>query len=254
MWRVVRIAVLLTILAFVALGAYVDRERTTDWDDTLWVGVFPVNGDGRASTGRYIAALTPVDFAGIEAFFSREAESYGVQVDRPVHVELYPEIRELPPRLEAGASLPGRVWWSLKTRLYSSRHAGETLADIRVFVLFHDPEQTFSVPHSLGLQKGLVGIVYAYADSIYDETNNFVIAHEVMHTLGATDKYDPETSLPLFPHGYADPDADPLYPQDLAEIMAGRIPLSASVAEMPRSLSEAVVGPATAAEVNWIAR
>jgi len=254
MWRLIRIAILLTVLAFVGLGAYVDRERTTDWDDTLWVGVFPVNADGQPATDRYIASLSPREFAAIEAFFTREARAFGVQVDRPVHVELYPEVEELPPSLEPGTSLPGRIWWSLKTRYYTSRFAGDTLADIRVFVLYHDPDRTRAVPHSLGLQKGLLGIVHAYAGRRYDATNNVVIAHEVMHTLGATDKYDPTTNLPVFPQGYADPDADPLYPQEQAEIMAGRIAVSAVEAEIPGNLSEVAVGSQTAAEVNWVAR
>jgi hypothetical protein len=252
MWRAIRIAVLLTILAFVALGALVDRWRTTDWDNTLWVGIFPVNGDGGEPTAGYIAALSAERFGDIEEFFSHEARAWGVPLDRPVHIELYPAVDEPPPGLEPGASLPGRMWWSLKARYYGWRVAGDRLAHIRLFVLYHDPEQTYSVPHSLGLQKGLLGIVYAYADAAYDATNNVVVAHELMHTLGATDKYDPATSLPLFPQGYAEPGAEPLHPQSLAEIMAGRVPVAPDEARMPTGLDEVVVGPETAREVNWV--
>jgi hypothetical protein len=142
--------------------------------------------------------------------------------------------------------------WSLKARYYSWRVAGDRHAHVRVFVLFHDPEHTSKVPHSLGLQKGLVGIVHAYADPAYGRTNSVVLAHELMHTLGATDKYDPATSQPLFPHGYGEPDATPLHPQRFAEIMAGRIAIATDEAGMPASLSQAVVGPETAREINWI--
>jgi hypothetical protein len=252
MWRLIRIAILLAVLAFVALGAFVDRWRTTDWDNTLWVGVFPVDGDGREATGRYIDSLTREQFTDIEEFFSREAAHFGVALDQPVHVELYPQLSEPPPELEPGASLPGRMWWSLKARYYGWRIAGDKLAHIQVFVLYHDPAQTFAVPHSLGLQKGLLGIVYAYADESYDATNSVVVAHELLHTLGATDKYDPATNLPLFPQGYGDAEAEPLHPQSFAEIMAGRIALSADEAEMPASLDDVVVGRETAAEVSWI--
>ena len=51
--------------------------------------------------------------------------------------------------------------------------------------------------------------------------------------------------------GFADPYADPRYPQYKAEIMAGRIPISDQRAEIPRGLSESVVGYATAAEIGW---
>jgi hypothetical protein len=82
-------------------------------------------------------------------------------------------------------------------------------------------------------------------------SNNIVIAHELLHTLGATDKYDLVSGAPLFPSGFADPDRRPLYPQENAEIMAGRRPLSAQDAQMPSSLGAVVVGPATAAEIRW---
>jgi hypothetical protein len=58
-------------------------------------------------------------------------------------------------------------------------------------------------------------------------------------------------SIPQYPQGYAEPYLKPLYPQRRAEIMGGRIPLSAQQAIMPRSLAEVVVGIQTAAEINW---
>jgi hypothetical protein len=82
-------------------------------------------------------------------------------------------------------------------------------------------------------------------------SNNIVIAHELMHTFGATDKYDFGTGLPLYPNGYAEPDREPRYPQPKAELMAGRRALTPSAAEMPVSLQAVVVGPATADEVRW---
>jgi hypothetical protein len=254
MWKLIRIFILLSVLAFVALGTLVDRWRTTDWDHTLWIGIFPVNADGREGTGRYIASLSRERFSAIESFFAREAGRWGVTIEQPVRIELYPQVQEPPPALEGDAGVLGSIWWSLRTRFYTWRVAGDELADIRMFVLFNDPEVTHAVPHSLGLQKGLLGIVHAYAGREYDATNNFVVAHEVMHTLGATDKYDPASNLPLYPDGYAEPQVEPRYPQQTAEIMGGRIPLSPRVAEMPQGLGEVVVGPQTAAEINWTNR
>ena len=63
-----------------------------------------------------------------------------------------------------------------------------------------------------------------------------VIAHEILHTLGASDKYDLATLAPLYPGGYAEPERDPLYPQSFAEIMAGRYAADAHTFEMPESL------------------
>ena len=125
---------------------------------------------------------------------------------------------------------------------------------MRIFVLYQDPGQTENVPHSTGLQKGLVGVVHAYAAEDLDGANNIVIAHELLHTLGATDKYDPATLAPIYPAGYAQPDRDPRYPQEYAELMAGRRPLAPGEVEMPESLAGVLIGPETAAEINWLRR
>ena len=124
--------------------------------------------------------------------------------------------------------------------------------DVKLFVLYHDPARNPRLPHSLGLEKGLIGVVNVFAKSNYDGSNQVVITHEMLHTLGATDKYDLTDGRPLFPQGYVTADKTPLYPQELAEIVAGQIPLSASKFRMPDSLDETVIGPISAFEINWV--
>jgi hypothetical protein len=79
-----------------------------------------------------------------------------------------------------------------------------------------------------------------------------VLTHEILHTLGATDKYDLKTSHPLYPDGYGDPEQDPLFPQESAEIMAGSIAVSKTEMAMPESLMYTLIGPKTAREIRWI--
>ena len=79
-----------------------------------------------------------------------------------------------------------------------------------------------------------------------------MLAHELLHTLGATDKYSLTSNLPRFPDGFADPTLKPAMPQKKAELMAGRIPLDEQHAEMPESLRSVVVGRLTAAEIGWL--
>jgi hypothetical protein len=122
---------------------------------------------------------------------------------------------------------------------------------VRLFLLYRDPERTPVLPHSTGLAKGMFGFVNVFADRSMQATNLVVTAHELLHTLGATDKYDPATNQPSMPAGFAEPDRQPLYPQSLAELMAGRIPISPTEATIPSSLRSVVVGPATAAEIGW---
>ncbi len=68
----------------------------------------------------------------------------------------------------------------------------------------------------------------------------------------ATDKYDLSTGLPSFPDGYAEPDKQPLLPQQFAELMGGRIPLTEGAAEIPKSLRLTLIGQKTAQEIGWI--
>jgi hypothetical protein len=253
-WKAIRIGLLLLVLGAVALHQWLDRVKTQSWRETLWVGIYPLNGDGTATAEQYIDSLSVKDFAPVESFFTREAHRYDVSLDEPVHIELYPQGDTLPPALPADAGPLGVAWWSLKLRWFAWRTAevpGRVPVRIRLFVLYHDPATLPTVPDSHGLQKGLVGVVHAFAVHEMAGTNNIVIAHELLHTLGATDEYDLASGAPLYPSGYADPDREPRYPQAEAEIMAGRRALSAQQFEMPPSLASVVVGPKTAREIRW---
>jgi hypothetical protein len=245
---------LLLVLAAVALQGWLDRVATQRWQQTLWVGIYPLNADGSPQAQQYVESLTVRDFAAIETFFAREAHRYGVGLDEPVHIELYPQGARLPPALPGDSGAIGIAWWSLKLRWFAWRAGqvpGRVPPRIRLFVLYHDPAALTSVPDSHGLQKGLVGVVHAFADAAQAGSNNVVIAHELLHTVGAHDRYDLATGLPLYPQGFADPEREPRYPQERTEIMAGRRPLSEQDAEIPAGLTRVVVGPATAKEIRW---
>ena len=254
MWKSIRIFLLLLVLLAVALHGWLDRVATQTWQEPLWVGVFPLNADGSAPTQDYVAALTVKDFAAIEDFFAREGRRFGLKLEQPVHVELYPPGPKLPPALDPGAGPLGIAWWSLKLRWFAAhatRVPGRAPPRIRLFLLYYDPAALERAPDSHGLQKGLVGVVHLFADSAMTGRNNIVITHELLHTVGASDKYDLGSGTPLFPIGYADRDQRPLYPQERAEIMAGSRALSAYQWEMPRTLAGAVIGPETALEIRW---
>ena len=212
------------------------RYSSTRWRSPLYVSIYPIAADASPVTRAYVEALDAERFKPIDAFFAREAKRYGVELDDPVKTRLRPELRDSPPRHAPDASIPMTVLWSLKLRFWAWRVSGHVAEpeDIRMFVLYHDPALTPVVPHSLGLPQGLIGVVYAFATPDMDGTNDVVIAHELLHTLRATDKYDPRTDSPSFPGGYGDPGQVPLYPQATAELMAGRRMLSATRWEEPR--------------------
>ena len=253
-FRQVRILILLIVLLLVSVTTYQTRYTSTRWRAPLYVAVYPIAADDSLVTRAYVEALDAERFKPIDEFFAREAARYGVQLDTPVKTRLRPELGSRPPQRAADASIPMTMLWSLQLRFWAwhvSGHVSEP-EDIRMFVLYHDPALTSVVPHSLGLPQGLIGVVYAFAAPEMDGTNDVVIAHELLHTLGATDKYDPRTDAPSFPGGYGDSKQVPLYPQATAELMAGRRMLSATRWEEPADLDEVVVGPATALEIRWL--
>jgi hypothetical protein len=253
MFKTIRIAFLLLILVVVAMSTWLDAYRSTRWREPLYVAIYPIAADDSPTTRRYIDALDAERFKDIDVFFAREAARYHLRIAQPVKTRLRPEQSTLPPRPPQGRNVLATMLWSLQLRYWAfriSRHAQEP-EDVRMFVLFHDPALTPTVPHSLGLTKGLIGVVYAFADEQMTGANNVVIAHEFLHTLGATDKYDPATDAPRFPDGYGDPHLEPLYPQRYAELMAGRRMISARRWVQPTSLLEVMIGPATALEIRW---
>lgn len=252
-YKQLRILFLLLVLLIVALGSWQDRYRSTRWREPLYVSIYPVAADDSAATLDYLAQLDAERFKPIDAFFAREAARYRLNASEPVRTRLRAELHERPPQRARDAGMLATALWSLRLRYWAWRVSGHVKEpeDIRMFVLYHDPALTPSVPHSLGLTKGLIGVVYVFAASQMDGANDVVVAHELLHTLGASDKYDAADDAPRFPDGYGDPGQTPLYPQRTAELMAGRRMLSANRWQQAESLDEVVIGAATALEIRW---
>ena len=253
MFKAIRIAFLLLVLFFVSVSTWLTQARSTDWNNSLWVKIYPINADGSEASRRYIAALELDDFSSIEDFIERETGRYGRRVEQPVRMELGEPVAEQPPTPGPSPGVPQVMWWSLKMRWWAGSVAGDQdhpSPDVRIFVRYHAPQADFMLEDSIGMQKGMVGVVNAYADRRQTQINNVIIAHEFLHTLGATDKYDTASGLPAFPTGYAEPGREPLYPQKQAEIMGGRIAISGTDATIPLSLRSVVIGPRTAEEIG----
>jgi len=255
MFKAVRIAILLLLLVFVAGTTWLTQARSTDWDDSLWVKVYPINADGSAASTRYIERLDVAAFRDIEEFLAREVARYGHAVERPVRMELGEPINAQPPPVPDAANRLGILWWSLKMRWWAESVASgqdSPAPDVRIFVRYHDPGTRLVLENSVGLQKGMVGIVNGYASRRQAGSNNVIIAHEFLHTLGATDKYDSANGLPLFPQGYAEPGRSPVHPQRFAEIMGGRIAVAEDDALIPTNLDYVLIGQETAEEIRLV--
>ncbi len=254
MFKALRISLLLVILIIVGANTWLTQYRSTEWKAPLLVAIHPINGDNSEKAERFIQRLQPDSFESVEQFFRLQADRHGVTVSVPVKVLLDQTLDDHPPVLPENKSMLSALFWSLRFRLWSwqvKRNSQYRGADVHLYVVYHDPKTTPVLQHSVGLQKGMAGIVNAFGDHRHAGSNKVVMAHELLHTLGATDKYDLATGLPIFPAGYAEPYKNPVYPQRRAEIMGGYIALSQTVSRMPESLTDVMVGPQTAREINW---
>ena len=116
MFKTIRVGTLLLVLLFVSVNSFLTQARSTDWNNSLWVKIYPINGDGSEASADYIDALSVDTFAGIEDFLAREVRRYGHTLQRPVRVELGEPVREQPPEIANPGSMLDVMLWSLRMR------------------------------------------------------------------------------------------------------------------------------------------
>jgi len=250
----VRVTVLLLFMLCLGFVSLTQLVYTRNWNQTLQVTVFPLNADGHLVTADYINSLSDDSFSIIDRWAEREARRYDLDLQQPFEVKLGEPIRNLPPPWPENAHEMAVLFWGLRLRWWAFRNTpddGGGITRIRMFVMYHSGDSDQPLSHSLGLQKGLIGLVHAYALHEQTSQNNVVIAHEMLHTVGAIDKYT-EYGTPMYPAGFVHPRREPLFPQRYAEIMAGRIPTSYGSSYMAESLRSTQVNQFTANEINWL--
>jgi len=248
-----RIAILLITLLFVALNAYWIDKRISMWVTTLHVVIYPINADNTSEVEDYIDSLERIDFSPIENFMRDEAELCDLNLDQPIAIHLAPEILEMPPSLTEVRDTMDAILWSLKMRYWAwQTDTYDGFKDVKIYVLYSTFKNEDTREISFGLQKGKIGLVQVPATDKLINHTLLVIAHEMLHTFGATDKYEYETLQPIYPDGFAEPDQQPRYPQRMAEIMAGTIPVSKTEITKPKNLDEVTLGRKTCVEIKWL--
>ena len=224
------------------------------WHEPLDVVIYPINADNELETHNYINTLSPNTFTEVDDWFAAEARRHNVPLEQPIRTQLGPRVESVPPALPVDKGVLRTVLWGLQLRFWVWRNTPDdssNLRRVRVFVAYQQGSKDTPLAHSVGLQKGLIGIVNAFGHTQQTNQNNIVIAHEILHTVGASDKYN-FYGGPEFPFGYANPNREPLYPQRYAEVMAGRIPTSPYSSYMARSLKSVRINPLTASEIAWL--
>lgn len=154
-----------------------------------------------------------------------------------------------------GAWERARHAWELR-RYFAPIHEALGLEtsrfDARIYLVLREPRgERMRFVEGIGAKNGDVAIVRSDLERESLDLTLLALGHELLHFLGATDKYDPDGRA-VAPRGLAEPDRKPLYPQQYAEIMVGEIPLSPRSGRVPDTLSQVRIGPVTAAEIGWI--
>jgi hypothetical protein len=253
MWKKLRIVILLLILAKVAQSSWL-AQGALEWKTGLYVALYPVNVNGSPEVSAYLRSLNKDDFEPLAQYYAKEAAHYQLGIHRPIQLQWGEEVRSIPPAPPVDQNIFSSVLWSLQFRYFAWRNSPKVAVppDIRLYLLYYDPLTHPQLSHSSALNKGRIGRVNLFGHRSYSKQNMVIIAHELLHTLNASDKYDLASNQPLFPHGYAEPDRQPRYPQPFAELMGGRVPVSESAAAIPESLDHTLIGEKTAREIGWL--
>lgn len=254
LFKLSRVVLLLSILFAVVVGAWMTEKRMAAWERPILVTVYPIAADDRPSTLAYASRIDASTFRDVNRFFETQAMPYGFSVTPAFRFQVAEASTDRPPAMPQQFNTAAIAWWSLKMRWWAwTKSLGDDLItpDIRMFLMLHNAGGTAEMGISVGMRKGRYGIVKAFASESMEATNLVVFTHEMLHVLGASDKYVLSTGDPIFPHGFADPQQRPLFPQVRAEIMGGAIPLNAVSSAMPESLHECKIGRVTAEEIGF---
>jgi len=255
-FKFIRIAILLFILATVWTTTISQTRILQDWQGTADIVIIPIAADNDKTTVAHLNSLAERDFNQIRKFFKREIKRYRPDISHALTISLSNPVKSKPPAIPQGdANKLNIILWSLKLRWWARQNkpANYHSQQIRLYVLYNKPIFGKRLPHSTGLQKGLIGIIQAYTGKQNMSHNNLIIAHELLHIFGATDKYDLRTGIAMYPEGYAEPNKEPLHPQRFVEIMGRTIPRSGTSHDIGDHLSQAIINKITAKEIGLIA-
>jgi len=254
----IRLAVLVGLLGVTLLWAFHDmRSRLSrrNWERPVEVAVDLVEL-GAVDPGAVNALSTR--FPALEARIASEYHRYGGSLAQPVRFTVFGPVRvdrAPPPDPDAALSSLARhayEQWRWTRAVDEASHLPAQRFDSRIYVLARKPREANrdGVEGSSEL-GGRVGVARIDLDRTVVDLALFVVTHELLHTLGASDKYD-AAGRALIPDGLVEPRRVPLYPQRYAEVMTRNLVLAPEQERPPESLSELGVGIETAKEIGWL--
>ena len=257
-FRRIRISILLAILVFTAAwGASTAHRRRSrvEWKRPIHVGLVllaPAGGVDAEAWRQGAARLSDRLTGEMQRYRGSGAVPFEIEVVGPVAWS-----GSLPFSAPT-SSLADRAWhaldvWRTVRAIDEAARGAAGGFDVRIFVLATpQPGRQVEFAEGSGALNGDVAFVRGSTGGDLDIPLQ-VIGHELLHTVGASDKYDGNGHA-LEPDGLPDPERVPRHPQIHAEWMAGEVATAPGRGRLPGSIDELRVGATTAREIGWAAR
>jgi hypothetical protein len=254
----IRVGVLLAVLGGVLIYAakdYSARHQRRSWRRPLEIALILLE---RGEVDPDALARFEARVSELELTLARQFARYGGKLT-PIHFRRFgPVPQRGPPPLAAGDPGPFeplRLSFALwRFARDSDAAAGLTASfDGKIYVLLSEPKsERQALVEGLGEEGGRIAVTSIELSEDSVDFGLFVVTHEMLHLLGATDRYGPDGNAVL-PDGLGEPELRPTYPQPGAEVMArGRV-ISPGQEVPPGHLDELRVGHKTATEIGWVA-
>ncbi len=260
-WRYYRqifaFGILLVVLLVAARIHYRDNKKF-DWDRTYNVALIEVVYGNKETTRTLSTSGKEILQQSLEKWFESEAKRVYNSNIKPFRFEILgPTFDEKTPPV-----LPTEndsFWTRYKQTSAFISFFNDKLTqtsgdpnrfDIKLYLYIYPPDKglDYEKQHSVGTTRGRFGVVFLPVGKQSPGRTSCLIAHEILHTVGASDKYD-DTHLTIFPDGYFSP--SPRYPQQFAEIMALATPVDAGKEKDADNLDTSRIGSKTAVEIGW---
>jgi hypothetical protein len=254
----VRVSILLSILIAVLIWAGCDIQRRrarNQWIDTLDVALILVREDNLDHGAVEMLKRRTV---ALEERLATEFHRRNPDAPKPFRfvVEGPVDLRRAPPRQPSEGLFDLARYnfdlWRFVRGVNADAGVEASRFDATIYLVARSPKRgSGGSVEGASQEGGTVGVVEVELDRTMVDFALFVTTHELLHLLGAKDKYD-ASGRSLVPEGLAEPELSPLYPQRRAEVMARNVALSPTEERPPESLSDLQVGAATAREIGWV--
>lgn len=121
------------------------------------------------------------DFEPVTEYFALEAVRFGLNLSRPIEIQLGDDLKEIQPVLPTNRIMLNTIIWRWRFRFrffaWQNSQKVNVKPDIKLYLPHDNPNSYAILSHSTALNKGIIGFVKLYADAKYADKNIVILAH-----------------------------------------------------------------------------